>query len=167
MRLAERRSRRRSALRSGRGYGVSSSNGSLPEIRLSCHLAGGGGRLCAKCCYETEMPLTSDDIARLEAAGYKRREFMYIDEEGIPRLRNVNGHCVFLDEATGRCRVYGIRPAGCRLYPLVYDPIAREVVVDPDCPLTGLVPREKVARLAPAVKRLVEEIYGSRRRRNR
>ncbi len=114
------------------------------------------------------MPLTSGDIARLEAAGYRREEFMYIDEEGIPRLRNVNGHCVFLDEATGKCRVYRIRPAGCRLYPLVYDPVGGEVVVDPDCPLAGLIPREEIERLAPAVKRLVEEIYGRRwRRRNR
>ena len=114
------------------------------------------------------MPLTRADIARLEAAGYRREEFMRIGRDGIPRLRNINGHCVFLDESTGRCRVYSIRPVGCRLYPLVYDPANGEVVVDPECPLAGLVPREEVARLAPAVKRLVEEVYLRRwRRRNR
>jgi len=107
------------------------------------------------------MPLSRADIARLTRLGYRLEEFAELGPDGVYYLRNVDGHCVFLDTATGRCRVYPWRPEGCRLYPLVYDPESGEVTVDPECPLAGLVPRSVVRRLAPRLKKLVMEIYGT------
>ncbi len=105
------------------------------------------------------MPLTEEDIERLEALGYRREEFAVRGPDGVWRLRNVDGHCVFLDPSTGRCRVYPHRPMGCRLYPLVYVP-GEGVTVDPECPLASTIPRSVVEKLAPRVLELVKKIYG-------
>lgn len=118
------------------------------------------GRFCALCCYNTEMPLTEDDIRRLEALGYRREEFAVKGPDGVWRLRNVNRHCYFLDPATGACRVYPWRPEGCRLYPLVYDPSTGEVVVDAECPMHWAVGAEVVEKFRERVVQLVEKIYG-------
>jgi len=88
---------------------------------------------CSKCCYETEMPLTEEDIARIERLGHRREEFSALDDELVPQLRNDEGHCVFLG-ATGQCTIYEHRPAGCRLYPLVWDRDTADVTLDDFCP---------------------------------
>ena len=129
---------------------------------MNCRLP--SGRFCALCCYNTEMPLTEDDMRRLEALGYRREEFAVKGPDGVWRLRNVDGHCFFLDPRTGACKVYPYRPQGCRLYPLVYDPDSDAVIVDPECPMAHTVDPEEAARLAPYVKKLVEAIYGRRAR---
>jgi len=86
---------------------------------------------CNLCCLGTRMPLSGEDVARLRALGFKVSEFVY--GSGRRRvLRNVGGRCVFLRE-TG-CVVYEDRPAGCRLYPLVYDEGRRRCVLDACCP---------------------------------
>ena len=129
----------------------------LPELRLPCRVA--PGVYCARCCYGTEMPLTEDDVRRLERLGYRRAEFAVRGPDGVLRLRNVGGRCYFLDPRTGACRVYEHRPLGCRLYPLVCVP-GLGVTVDPECPLHHLVGREAVSALAPHVRRLVRAVYG-------
>lgn len=89
---------------------------------------------CAACCYETEMPLTDEDIARLVALGHDRDEFVtYSDDETAQlKVREEPGKpCFFLRE--NRCNVYADRPAGCRIYPLVLNERER-VVRDEDCP---------------------------------
>ncbi len=100
------------------------------------------------------MPLTKDDIARIEALGYSREDFTVRDGK-IIRLRNVNGKCFFLD-SQNRCRIYEHRPEGCRLYPAVFD--GKEVIADSICP------RWKEVRISEKAKRrlleLIEEIYG-------
>ncbi|MBI2078264.1 MAG: YkgJ family cysteine cluster protein [Euryarchaeota archaeon] len=88
---------------------------------------------CSKCCYETEMPLTEADIARIEALGHRRDDFCALDDESVPQLRNDEGHCVFLGP-TGACGIYDHRPAGCRLYPLVWDRDSGDVTLDDFCP---------------------------------
>jgi len=126
------------------------------ELRLDCRLA--DGRYCALCCYSTEMPLSRKDIERIASLGYSIDYFVeYVD--GVPRLRNVDGHCVFLDPSTRRCQIYPYRPMGCRLYPLVYVP-GEGVDVDPECPKAYTIDRKTVEKLAPLVLRLVEEVYG-------
>jgi len=106
------------------------------------------------------MPLTKEDIERIEALGYVREYFVVEGKDGIPRLRNINGHCVFLDTATGKCRIYQHRPLGCRLYPLVYVP-GRGVDIDPLCPMAYRIPRSLVKRYEKHVLYLVKRIYGS------
>ncbi len=85
---------------------------------------------CDACCHGTELGLLDEDLARLEAAGH--RGFCRMDGEGYLRLRNRDGHCVFL--ARGRCTVYPIRPDGCRLYPAVYWVEEDHVAADDFCP---------------------------------
>ncbi|NOZ89452.1 MAG: YkgJ family cysteine cluster protein [Crenarchaeota archaeon] len=109
------------------------------------------------------MPLTRRDIERIERLGYPRDFFAVRGSDGVWRLRNVDGHCVFLDPATGRCRIYPHRPEGCRLYPLVYDAETGSVTVDPECPRAWMISEEQLRRLAPRVIKLVEEIYGAAR----
>ncbi|MBS7633029.1 YkgJ family cysteine cluster protein, partial [Candidatus Bathyarchaeota archaeon] len=42
---------------------------------------------CGKCCEKTKMELSSEDVERLEGAGYHREEFAVIKGRVI-RLRN-------------------------------------------------------------------------------
>ncbi len=90
-------------------------------------------RYCGKCCYNTEMILCMTDIALLTSIGYSLRDFA-IYSRGFIRLRNVRGHCLFLDPSTNKCLIYRCRPVGCRLYPLLYDPYKDAVIVDKYCP---------------------------------
>jgi len=79
------------------------------------------------------MELSSNDIKRLEEAGYRREEFAVIDD-GVIRLRNVDGRCYFYSLADKKCRVYRKRPSGCYLYPVVH--LANEgAIVDELCPM--------------------------------
>lgn len=110
---------------------------------------------CGICCIGTEMELLPEDIERITALGYKLEEFA-VEKDGIYRLRNVDGHCVFYDPATSTCKIYSHRPIGCRLYPLVFD--GREVYVDKTCPTWHTIPRKEVERLGPYVKRFVEDV---------
>ncbi len=105
------------------------------------------------------MPLTRSDIERIKSLGYSEDYFVVYDEDGIPRLRNVDGHCVFLDPETGACKIYPWRPMGCRLYPLVCVP-GVGVTVDPECPLANRIPRRVIKAFEKHVKRLVKEVYG-------
>lgn len=131
-----------------------------PELRLACNL---GHRYCAKCCYDTEMPLTREDIARIVSLGYKISDFVRVGADGIPRLKNVNGHCVFLDEDTGKCKIYPWRPLGCRLYPLIYiDGVGPGF--DEYCPLVKLLSDEEkniiIRKLGKHLSKLIKAIYG-------
>jgi Fe-S-cluster containining protein len=76
------------------------------------------------------MPLTKSDIARIEALGYKKSDFV-VKDGTVFRLRNVEGKCFFLD-SKNRCIIYEYRPEGCRLYPAVFD--GKDVVADSLCP---------------------------------
>lgn len=113
---------------------------------------------CRACCFDTEMPLLPDDVARLEAAtGRSPEAFSVPDEEtGGRRLANSDGHCVFLGPEG--CTVYEARPAGCRLYPLVWDPEEGRGMLDEDCPYRSgfrVRPRDRAA-LMDLVERLQE-----------
>lgn len=129
------------------------------ELKLPCRLP--SGKFCAKCCYDTEMPLTRRDIERIKRLGYPEEYFVAKGRDGIPRLKNINGHCVFLDPETGKCRIYPWRPLGCRLYPLVCMP-GYGVIIDPECPLASMVDEDTIRRLKHHVKKLVREVYGER-----
>ena len=74
---------------------------------------------CGKCCEETMMELSSDDIKRLENIDYRLEEFAVFDG-GVARLRNVDGHCYFYIPSNRKCRIYPQRPLGCYIYPVVY-----------------------------------------------
>lgn len=121
---------------------------SEPELRLPCRSI-----RCSKCCIETQMELSEDDIRRLERLGYKRDDFA-VCENGSCRLRNVNGRCYFLGE--NGCRVYEHRPLGCRIYPVVCVE-GEGLAVDAYCPL-ALVALRKLREDAHLVKSIAEAV---------
>ena len=109
---------------------------------------------CGVCCVGTEMELLAEDIRRLIEAGYRLEDFA-VEKDGVYRLKNVDGRCVFYDAESRRCKIYSIRPVGCRLYPLIYD--GSGVDVDKTCPTWHTVPRSELERLGRYVAQFVEE----------
>jgi len=124
------------------------------ETRVNCEVD--SKLFCGLCCFETEMPLSEDDVRRLEGMGYRKEDFSIV-VDGIRRLRNINGRCFFLS-SDNRCTVYGERPEGCRLYPAVLNPETMEVEVDDTCPkASSIIIGEDVKR---ALAALFSRIYG-------
>ncbi len=115
------------------------------------------GSFCGRCCLETEMPLTEEDVRRIERLGFRKEDFSVV-VDGVRRLRNVNERCYFLDES-GKCRIYEHRPLGCRIYPVVFDPETGKAVVDRFCPKWREVKEEDIRRVEPVLRELVRRIY--------
>jgi len=111
---------------------------------------------CVACCIETEMPLTEDDLKRIEKLGFKRSDFT-IEAEGETRLKNKAKKCFFLED--NRCKIYESRPEGCRIYPLVYDVDSHRFVYDPVCPHSTEFKgtREDKDRLKRLIRKLERE----------
>ncbi len=109
------------------------------------------------------MPLTEEDIATIESLGFRREDFVIV-VDGIPRLRNVNGRCYFLDESN-RCRIYEHRPIGCRIYPVVLDVETGRAVVDDICPKKDSVSGRDLKRAEAILRKLVRKIYSQRLQR--
>lgn len=116
------------------------------------------------------MPLTEDDVARLEALGHEREAFSFVSpEDGVVYLRTVEPvegmpgrPCFFLKD--DRCSVYADRPQGCRIYPFVLTEDGR-LARDEDCPF-----RQEFAHDAGARRRLqrvVGQLAAEARRRAR
>lgn len=119
---------------------------------------------CAVCCYDTEMPLTDDDISRLEALGHARAAFVTWSAEGTAQLATVDASegmpgrpCFFLKE--NQCSVYAERPQGCRIYPLVLNERSR-LMRDEDCPHRAEFP------LDPSAKRRIQRVVSNLARRS-
>lgn len=111
---------------------------------------------CVKCCIDTKMPLTSDDIRRISSLGFKIEDFaIKVGKEW--RLRNRSGKCYFLTE--NGCRIYNFRPEGCRLYPLVYDEEGGKPVLDELCPyrMEFKLENSDIEKLLKLIKRLAAE----------
>jgi len=112
------------------------------------------------------MMLLEEDVKRIMKLGYKFNDFAYIDEEGFIRLKNRDGHCVFLDVESCKCRIYEFRPIGCRLYPIVYVE-GVGVVIDSECPASNTITIEEVLVkakiLLQVISRLKREAYMRRR----
>ena len=86
---------------------------------------------CQKCCYHTEMTLTVEDVERISGLGITD---FYDYKGGYLQLRNVHGHCIFLDR--NLCSIQENKPAGCRLYPLILDVDTGEAFLHEFCPHT-------------------------------
>ncbi len=107
------------------------------------------------------MELSSEDIERLEEAGYRREEFAVMDG-GVIRLRNVNGRCFFYSLADEKCRVYGKRPLGCCLYPVVYS-VNEEVMVDELCPMGQTISDQELRTRGRILEKLLIKIDNERK----
>jgi len=107
------------------------------------------------------MELSSNDIKRLEEAGYHRDEFSVLDNH-VVRLRNVDGWCYFYSLAEKNCRVYKNRPLGCRLYPVAY--LADEgAMVDELCPMGHTVSERELRTKGKTLVKLLKKIDGERK----
>ena len=86
---------------------------------------------CIDCCTETQMPLSSGDIKRIENLGFKKDSFV-VSKKGWQQLKNLNGRCVFHDGK--HCKIYENRPEGCKLYPVIFDYDRKQAILDEECP---------------------------------
>lgn len=114
---------------------------------------------CGRCCEDTEMELSSEDIRRLQEAGYRREDFAVTDDEGVTRLKNVGGWCYFYDSSMNKCKIYERRPLGCHLYPVVYSD--NGVIIDELCPMGHTVSEQELKVKGKILEKLVKEIYNS------
>lgn len=107
------------------------------------------------------MELSSDDVRKLEEAGYHRDQFSVLDKNVI-RLMNVGGWCYFYSLTEKNCRVYKDRPLGCRLYPVVY--LADEgVTVDDLCPMGHTVSERELRKKGKILVKLLKKIDSERK----
>lgn len=112
---------------------------------------------CGVCCTETEMLLSKKDIKRLKSKGFNEGYFAQFDKQGYAQLKNLNGYCVFYDCKNRRCSVYPDRPAGCRVYPVIFDE-EKGVVIDNICEAGDTVTEDERNRKGRRVVRLLEKI---------
>lgn len=85
---------------------------------------------CTLCCHSTEMPLSNEDIAKIQNLGYEENFFVR-EKQGLKYLKNRRGRCVFLE---CNCAIYENRPEGCKLYPVVLDSRTGRAILDELCP---------------------------------
>jgi Fe-S-cluster containining protein len=110
------------------------------------------------------MELSSKDIERLEKTGYRLEEFAVTDDDGVTRLRNVDGWCYFYSLADKKCRAYGKRPLGCYLYPVVYL-VNEGAVVDELCPMGQTISERELRTKGKILDKLLKKMNNERKRK--
>lgn len=119
--------------------------------------------LCAKCCEQTQMLLSNADIEKIEKITKQaRHQFSYI-RDGYIYLKNRGQYCIFLNPAENKCTIYDTRPQGCRFYPIVFDPIANNAVVDRDCTNKDHIPQEMTRQNLPELREFILLLEKERR----
>jgi len=100
------------------------------------------------------MPLSASDIARIVKLGYELSDFAMTLADGAYQLRNIAGRCIFLSERG--CTIYPDRPAGCQIYPLIWDEAHGQAVRDHLCPHRAEfdVTKQDIANLKKLIRRL-------------
>lgn len=101
------------------------------------------------------MVLTPSDIERIKEHGFKKEDFVEI-VDGFFKLKNVEGHCVFLRE--GRCAIYGYRPIGCSLYPIVIEVDTGDITLDYECPLAATTTLEELNKARRFIQLILKEL---------
>jgi Fe-S-cluster containining protein len=103
------------------------------------------------------MLLSEQDITRLVKRGFSKKYFVHLDKQGYAVLKNTDGYCVFYDRTARRCKVYGGRPSGCRVYPVIVDE-DEGVILDDICPQIGTISSEEKTVKGKRVTKLLERI---------
>jgi len=120
---------------------------------------------CIICCHGTEMALLEEDIRRIEELGFVRGRFS-VEYKGLTVLMNNRGRCVFHDGE--RCTIYSSRPAGCRLYPVVFDENIGAASIDILCPYsTEFLLTPSATRESLSLYRAVIEDARARKKKRR
>lgn len=113
---------------------------------------------CTKCCEDTMMILSSDDIKKIKNLGFKK-DFFVMKREGWLMLKNHEGRCVFHNGL--KCTIYNNRPIGCKLYPVILDKETNCAILDKDCPYRNSfkISNSITYKLFNIVKKLEYEKY--------
>lgn len=101
---------------------------------------------CGKCCLDTEMILSQQDIELIKNShpkNLRNQDFVFKNSNYQFQLKNIENHCVFFDYSSKNCNIYKYRPQGCRFYPLIYDINEEKCELDEDCPRTSLFYKKK------------------------
>ncbi|MFW9901401.1 MAG: YkgJ family cysteine cluster protein [Candidatus Thorarchaeota archaeon] len=101
---------------------------------------------CGKCCIETEMIVSEDDINLImkECQNHlPKQKFYFKNEDNLLQLKNIEGYCVFFEKNSKTCNIYKYRPQGCKFYPLIFDFERKKCIYDKDCPRTHLFYKRK------------------------
>jgi Fe-S-cluster containining protein len=77
------------------------------------------------------MLLTNSDIKRIQNQGYDTRFFIQEQDHWFI-LKNHQHRCVFHDKT--QCTIYEHKPAGCTLYPIVFNKDHNQPIFDNECP---------------------------------
>jgi Fe-S-cluster containining protein len=111
---------------------------------------------CSRCCINTNMILTYQDIETIKKLGYTAG-FFVSEKNNWLQLKNNNGRCVFHNGTI--CTIYDQRPQGCILYPVVFEKDHQETILDSDCPQRHCFPitNEKSQQLNTLIKQLEKE----------
>ena len=92
---------------------------------------------CGICCYNTEMILSESDIKLILTKSYipnlKESDFITKNNGTFYKLKNINNYCYFFEITSKKCKIYDIRPQGCRFYPMIYDQDKEKCILDNDC----------------------------------
>jgi len=112
------------------------------------------------------MLLSNADIKRLENAGAEKQSSASYDDKGYAQLRNDRGFCVFYDRENKRCKIYRLRPQGCRIYPVVYSE-EDGVIVDYLCPIGKTVSKNELKTKGKSVIKLLKKIDKEAKARSR
>jgi Fe-S-cluster containining protein len=83
------------------------------------------------------MLLSEGDVQRIASLGFKEGSFA-VESDGFKMLRNSSERCVFHDGK--QCTIYSNRPAGCKLYPIIFDEDLNHPVMDRLCPFRAEFP---------------------------
>jgi Fe-S-cluster containining protein len=92
------------------------------------------------------MILSKNDVDRItknSSKNLRKKDFMFKNKGGFFQLKNFRNHCVFLDSVSKQCRIYILRPQGCRFYPLIFNFQEKDCVFDNDCPRPHLFYQNK------------------------
>jgi hypothetical protein len=110
------------------------------------------------------MLLTNADVTALEKLGYPTRSFVHFSKKGTAQLRNNRGTCVFYNTEKRRCKVYRLRPIGCRIYPVIYSEEVG-IVWDDLCPEKSTSSEKEEELKGKQLLRLLKTIDSEARRR--
>lgn len=90
------------------------------------------------------MLLLDEDLQRISGLGYNLDFFSSKTSEDFKILKNSKeGRCVFHDGTN--CTIYENRPAGCKLYPIVFNEDSMSAVKDYSCPFRDEFPLSRNA----------------------
>jgi uncharacterized protein len=100
------------------------------------------------------MLLSQKDSQLLKTTGLAPKKFQRYDHQKYAKLRNRRGYCFFYDIDKQRCKIYRLRPQGCRLYPVIVG-VQDSIIVDELCPMGNTVSKKEIEAKGREVVKLL------------